>query len=135
LSVERSTGTSSVISAGFETNLKVDGCLLTLILAGRQSKRGTVVVDSFLDKERNTIDCGPKDIIRLGACAAGWGRSDGNARNNGGSTSESRATDGDRYGDKLSDSRCSYGDHRSLSARTLRDVSRSRNDSNRAADR
>jgi hypothetical protein len=49
--------------------LKIDGSRLALVLAGRESKWNTVVVNTLLDKEGNTVDSGTKYALCYGAGA------------------------------------------------------------------
>jgi hypothetical protein len=136
LSVERSTSTGGVISTSLKTDLKVDGSRLALILAGRQSKGSTLVVDLLLDKESNAVDGGTVDVSRqIGAsgCSRGGRCGDSNSRDNGGSARESRALDDSNDGNELrygiGDCGCGHGNDGSLSTRALGYVGRSGNDS------
>jgi hypothetical protein len=121
--------------------LKVDGSRLALVLAGRQSKGSTLVVNLLLDKEGNAVDGGAVDISRqVGAsgCSRGGRCGDSNSRDNGGSARESCALDDSNDGNELRygvcDCGCGHGNNGSLSTRALGNVGRSRNDSDRAAD-
>jgi len=126
LSVERSTSTGSVLSTSLKTDLKVDGRGLALVLAGRQSKWSTLVVDLLLDKEGNAIDSSTVDIRRhIGSDSRSGGGccSDSNSRDDGSSARESRTLDDSNDRNELShcvcDCRCSDSNDSCLSARAL----------------
>jgi hypothetical protein len=139
LSVERSTSTGGVISTSLETDLKVDGSSLALVLAGRQSKGSTHVVDLLLDKECDAVHGSTVNVSRqigTSSCSSGGRCGNSNSRDDGSSARESCALNDSNDGNELrygiGDCRCGDSDDGSLSARALRDVGRSRNDGNRA---
>lgn len=122
--------------------MEVDRRLLTLVLTGGQSKRSTIVVDLFLNKEGDPIDSsseGTSSWHSRARCSSSSGcLSDSHTRNDSGCARDSCARNHSWDGDELSDS-VSHGgagnsDSGSLSARALRDDGRSRNDRDGTAD-